>query len=71
MCSQQPPVRVERTSAVYTVILSRPHARNAVDGPTASALATAFREFDADPDASVAVLYARAARSAGAQTSRR
>ena len=31
--------------------------RNAVDGPTAAALADAFRAFDADPDAAVAVLY--------------
>jgi enoyl-CoA hydratase len=51
-----PGVRVERTGAVTTVILDRPAARNAVDGPTAEALAQAFREFDADPDASVAVL---------------
>ncbi len=50
-------VRIERNSAVTTVILSRPHARNAVDGPTAKALADAFREFDADPDAAVAVLW--------------
>jgi len=31
--------------------------RNAVDGPTAAALAEAFEDFDADPDASVAVLF--------------
>ena len=31
--------------------------RNAVDAPTAAALAEAFRDFDADADASVAVLY--------------
>jgi enoyl-CoA hydratase len=37
--------------------LSRPHARNAVDGPTAAALADAFRTFDADPEAAVAVLH--------------
>ena len=40
-----------------TVRLSRPHARNAVDGVTAAALADAFRAFDADPDAAVAVLH--------------
>lgn len=57
MSTQQTSVRVERTGPVYTVILSRPHARNAVDGPTAAALAAAFREFDADDNASVAVLY--------------
>jgi enoyl-CoA hydratase len=52
-----PPVRVERNGPVTTVILSRPHARNAVDRPTAGALATAFRQFDADPDTAVAVLW--------------
>ena len=50
-------VRVERDGPVFTVLLSRPERRNAVDGPTASALSDAFREFDADPDASVAVLH--------------
>ncbi|MEV5980328.1 crotonase/enoyl-CoA hydratase family protein [Streptomyces sp. NPDC052114] len=51
------PVRSERAGAVTTVVLSRPAARNAVDGPTARALADAFRDFDADPDAAVAVLW--------------
>lgn len=51
------PVRTERSGAVTTVVLSRPGTRNAVDGPTATALAAAFRGFDADPDASVAVLW--------------
>ncbi|MFB8005619.1 crotonase/enoyl-CoA hydratase family protein [Nocardia sp. NPDC056000] len=50
-------VRVERNGPVTTVILHRPEARNAVDGPTARALADAFRDFDADPDAAVAVLW--------------
>ncbi|MFF0306299.1 crotonase/enoyl-CoA hydratase family protein [Streptosporangium sp. NPDC004379] len=50
-------VRIERDGPVTTVVLSRPEARNAVDGPTATALADAFREFDADPGASVAVLW--------------
>ncbi|WP_025620025.1 crotonase/enoyl-CoA hydratase family protein [Salinispora cortesiana] len=49
-------VRVERSAMVTTVILDRPQARNAVDGPTARALADAFRAFEADPDAAVAVL---------------
>ncbi|MFE3946399.1 crotonase/enoyl-CoA hydratase family protein [Streptomyces sp. NPDC059118] len=55
--SGRPAVRIEREGAVFTVILDRPEVRNAVDGPTASQLADAFREFDADPDASVAVLW--------------
>jgi enoyl-CoA hydratase len=55
--SSQAAVSVERTGPVSTVILSRPAARNAVDGPTAAALVDAFLEFEADPDASAAVLY--------------
>ena len=50
-------VRVERDGAVTTVIIDRPERRNAVDGPTAAALAGAFRAFDADPGAHAAVLY--------------
>jgi enoyl-CoA hydratase len=50
-------VRVERDGVVTTVVLDRPQRRNAVDGPTAAALAQAFRDFDADEGASVAVLY--------------
>jgi enoyl-CoA hydratase len=52
-----PAVSVERDGPVTTVRLSRPHARNAVDGVTAAALADAFRAFDDDPDAAVAVLH--------------
>src|SRR3984893_5900658 len=51
------PVRVERDGAVTTVILNRPRARNAVNGPTATALYAAFEEFDRDDSASVAVLW--------------
>jgi len=50
-------VRVERDGPVITVLLSRPERRNAVDGATAAELADAFREFDADPEAAVAVLH--------------
>ncbi|HSV38551.1 MAG TPA: crotonase/enoyl-CoA hydratase family protein [Nocardioidaceae bacterium] len=50
-------VRVEKNGPVTTVILHRPDRRNAVDRPTAEALADAFREFDADDSAAVAVLY--------------
>src|SRR5215472_15632291 len=50
-------VRVERKGPVTTVVLDRPEVRNAVDGPTATALAEAFADFDAEPDASVAVLF--------------
>jgi enoyl-CoA hydratase len=50
-------VRIETDGPVTTVVLSRPETRNAVDGPTAAALADAFRAFDADPAARVAVLW--------------
>jgi enoyl-CoA hydratase len=50
-------VRVERDGAVTTVLLSRPDRRNAVDGATAAGLAEAFRSFEADPGALVAVLH--------------
>jgi enoyl-CoA hydratase len=50
-------VRVSRSGPVTTVLLSRPDRRNAVDGATARALADAFRAFDADEEASVAVLH--------------
>jgi enoyl-CoA hydratase len=49
-------VRTGHTGPVTTVIIDRPVVRNAVDGPTATALAEAFRAFDADDTASVAVL---------------
>ncbi|MET8811218.1 crotonase/enoyl-CoA hydratase family protein [Streptomyces sp. NPDC004549] len=50
-------VRVERKGYVTTVVLSRPEARNAVDGPTAAELADVFRAFEADDGARVAVLW--------------
>jgi enoyl-CoA hydratase/carnithine racemase len=49
-------VVVEREGPVTVVTIDRPERRNAVDGPTAAALAEAFRTFDADSGASVAVL---------------
>ena len=50
-------VRVERSGPVTTVIMNRPQARNAVNGPAAAELVAAFEEFDADEAASVAVLW--------------
>jgi enoyl-CoA hydratase len=50
-------VRVEREGPVTTVLLSSPERRNAVDGATALALVDAFRSFDADDGAAVAVLH--------------
>lgn len=50
-------VRVEQRGPVWTVILSRPERRNAVDRATAAQLAEAFRAFEAAEDACVAVLW--------------
>jgi enoyl-CoA hydratase len=50
-------VRTEREGPVTTVILDRAAVKNAVDRATAEQLAAAFREFDADAGARVAVLY--------------
>jgi enoyl-CoA hydratase len=49
-------VDVEKHGPVTTVILNRPKVRNAVDEPTAAELAAAFRAFDSDRGAAVAVL---------------
>ncbi len=50
-------VRIEKSGPVTTVILSRPDVRNAVDRTTAEALVSAFREFNADPEALAGVLH--------------
>lgn len=49
-------VIVERNGPVTTLVIARPERRNAVDRPTAQALADALREFEADDTARVAVL---------------
>lgn len=49
-------VRVERNGPVTTVIMNRPTARNAVNGPAAAQVYAAFDEFEHDDSASVAVL---------------
>jgi len=49
-------VRYEVHDAVAVVTIDRPAVRNAVDGPTATLLADAFRRFDADDALAVAIL---------------
>jgi len=49
-------VRVEREGPVTVVTIDRPGVRNAVDRRTAQALAEAFRTFDDDDTAAVAIL---------------
>jgi enoyl-CoA hydratase len=49
-------VLVEKERPVTVVTINRPEVRNAVDRTTAEALAQAFRDFEADEEARVAVL---------------
>jgi enoyl-CoA hydratase/carnithine racemase len=50
------PVNYEIAGTTAIVTINRPEARNAVDQPTAQALAAAFRRFDADESARAAIL---------------
>ena len=49
-------IKVSKHNRVTVITINRPAARNAVDGPTATELAEAFKSFDADPGADVAIL---------------
>lgn len=49
-------VSVTRDGEISIVAIDRPDRRNAVDGPTARLLYDAFKAFDADDGASVAIL---------------
>ena len=46
----------EKTGAITTIIINRPEVKNAVDRDTSRALADAFRDFESDQKARVAVL---------------
>jgi len=50
-------VRTERDGAVWTIVMNRPEAKNAVDADTAEALVAAFSAFEGDETASVAVFW--------------
>src|SRR3989441_1372181 len=54
---ERPGVRRETNGPVTTIIPARPERRTAVDPPTAEALRAAFRAFDQDRTARVAVLW--------------
>ncbi|NKB97322.1 MAG: crotonase/enoyl-CoA hydratase family protein [Pseudomonadales bacterium] len=49
-------VEVTQHDRVRVITINRPHARNAVDGPTANELADAFRAFEDDAESDVAIL---------------
>jgi enoyl-CoA hydratase len=50
-------VTTHKNGPVTTIVLYRRERKNAVDGPTAQLLAAAFRAFEDDAEARVAVLY--------------
>ena len=50
-------VTTEHRGAVTTIILDRVERRNAIDSPTAKALRAAFRTFERNREARVAVLW--------------
>ena len=50
-------VTTEKKDRVWTVIIDRPEARNAVNRQTADQLVEAFLQFDRDDHAAVAVLW--------------
>jgi len=49
-------ILIHRRPPLVVVTINRPEVRNAVDRPTAVALAAAFRDFEADPALRVAIL---------------
>lgn len=49
-------IRYETSARITIITIDRPERRNAVDGPTAQALADAFRRFEADESADIAIL---------------
>ena len=50
-------VLIEKNYPVFTIIINNPESKNAVDGPTAQELSSAFRKFENDEKALVAVLW--------------
>jgi enoyl-CoA hydratase len=50
-------VLIEKNYPVFTIIINNPETKNAVDGLTAQELSSAFREFESDEKALVAILW--------------
>lgn len=50
-------IRIEKDYPIFTIVINNPKVKNAVDGPTAKALADAFRDFEKDEKAEVAILW--------------
>ncbi|MHA1728156.1 MAG: crotonase/enoyl-CoA hydratase family protein [Promethearchaeota archaeon] len=50
-------IKTEKKYPVTTIIIDNPKVKNAIDGPTSKELANAFRNFEKDEKALVAVLW--------------
>jgi enoyl-CoA hydratase len=50
-------IKIEKNYPVFTIIIDNPEVKNAVDGETAQELADAFRAFEKDESALIAVLW--------------
>jgi enoyl-CoA hydratase len=51
------PIKVEIKYPIYTIIIDNPKVKNAVDSSTAKELADAFRDFENDTNALIAILW--------------
>jgi len=49
-------VTIQKKNRIHRITINREQVKNAVDGPTAQALADAFREFEEDKESDVAIL---------------
>ena len=49
-------ITIQKEKYTTIILINRPEVKNAVDGPTAQALADAFRAFEEDDDSYVAIL---------------
>ncbi len=59
-------IEISKNDGIWTIMINRPELKNAVDHPTAQALADAFREFDQDSESKVAILCGNGNFCAGA-----
>lgn len=51
------PIEIEKNYPLFTVVINNPEVRNAIDRKSAQQLADAFRDFEKDDKAKVAVLW--------------
>ena len=49
-------IQIQKENHITTILMNRPHAKNAVDGTTAQELTMAFENFEKDKDSYVAIL---------------